>query len=92
MPRKYLWIERTEGSSQGSRALGSLRDRAGTFEPQLLGKYQRRLPGFDEKILALYAKGMTKRYSAWAASALVMWNTCGGALQGAGTVHSRPRA
>jgi transposase-like protein len=37
------------------------RDRDGTFEPQLIGKYQRRLAGFDEKILALYAKGMTTR-------------------------------
>jgi len=37
------------------------RDRAGTFEPQLIGKHQRRVPGFDEKILALYAKGMTTR-------------------------------
>ena len=37
------------------------RDRNGTFEPQLIGKHQRRLPGFDEKILALYAKGMTTR-------------------------------
>ena len=33
----------------------------GTFEPQLIPKYQRRLNGFDEKILALYAKGMTTR-------------------------------
>ncbi len=32
-----------------------------TFEPQLVGKGQRRLDGFDEKILALYAKGMTTR-------------------------------
>ncbi|WP_263975398.1 IS256 family transposase [Leptolyngbya sp. 7M] len=37
------------------------RDRDGTFEPQLLPKYQRRLEGFDDKILALYAKGMTTR-------------------------------
>jgi transposase-like protein len=37
------------------------RDRNGTFEPQLIGKYQRRLAGFDEKILALYAKGLTTR-------------------------------
>ena len=37
------------------------RDRNGTFEPQLIGKHQRRVPGFDEKILALYAKGMTTR-------------------------------
>jgi putative transposase len=37
------------------------RDRDGTFEPQLIGKYQRRLAGFDEKVLALYAKGLTTR-------------------------------
>ena len=37
------------------------RDRNGTFEPLLIGKHQRRLPGFDEKILALYAKGLTTR-------------------------------
>jgi len=37
------------------------RDRNGTFEPQLIAKHQRRLTGFDEKILALYAKGMTTR-------------------------------
>ena len=36
-------------------------DRDGTFEPQLFPKHQRRLTGFDEKILALYAKGMTTR-------------------------------
>jgi putative transposase len=37
------------------------RDRNGTFEPQLVGKYQRRLTGFDDKVLALYAKGLTTR-------------------------------
>ncbi len=37
------------------------RDRQGTFGPQLIPKHQRRLAGFDEKILALYAKGMTTR-------------------------------
>lgn len=37
------------------------RDRDGSFEPQLIAKHQRRLAGFDEKILALYAKGMTTR-------------------------------
>ena len=37
------------------------RDREGTFEPQLIPKHQRRLKGFDEKILALYSKGMTTR-------------------------------
>lgn len=37
------------------------RDRHGSFEPQLVAKGQRRLPGFDEKVIALYARGMTTR-------------------------------
>lgn len=37
------------------------RDRAGTFEPQLIKKRQRRLQGFDEKVISLYARGMTTR-------------------------------
>ena len=45
----------------GELALDTPRDRHGTFEPQLIPKHQRRLAGFDEKILALYAKGMTTR-------------------------------
>ena len=45
----------------GELTIATPRDRDGTFEPQLIGKHQRRLPGFDEKILALYAKGMTTR-------------------------------
>jgi transposase-like protein len=45
----------------GELTLATPRDRDGTFEPQLIGKHQRRVPGFDEKILALYAKGMTTR-------------------------------
>ncbi len=37
------------------------RDRAGTFEPRLVAKHERRFTGFDDKILALYARGMTVR-------------------------------
>lgn len=37
------------------------RDRNGEFEPHLVKKYQRRLPGFDAKVLALYARGLTTR-------------------------------
>ncbi|MEQ8330410.1 MAG: IS256 family transposase [Longimicrobiales bacterium] len=37
------------------------RDRDGSFEPKLVPKGQRRLPGFDEKVIALYARGMTTR-------------------------------
>jgi putative transposase len=35
------------------------RDRAGTFEPQIVKKRQRRLTGVDEMVLSLYAKGLT---------------------------------
>jgi transposase-like protein len=33
----------------------------GTFEPQLIPKHARRLAGFDEKVLALYARGLPVR-------------------------------
>ena len=39
----------------------TLRDRNGQFEPQIVPKHKRRFEGFDHKILALYAKGMTTR-------------------------------
>ena len=35
------------------------RDRAGTFEPQIVPKRKRRLTGFDDAVISLYAKGMT---------------------------------
>jgi putative transposase len=37
------------------------RDRNGTYEPQIVGKYQRRFTGFDEKIISMYARGMSTR-------------------------------
>jgi putative transposase len=37
------------------------RDRAGSFEPLLVPKHQRRFTGFDDKIVAMYARGMTVR-------------------------------
>lgn len=37
------------------------RDRAGSFEPVLIGKHERRFTGFDDKIVAMYARGMTVR-------------------------------
>ncbi len=37
------------------------RDRHGQFAPQFIEKYRRRFPGFDEKIIALYARGMSTR-------------------------------
>jgi transposase-like protein len=37
------------------------RDRQGDFEPQFVRKGQRRFGGFDQKIIAMYAQGMTVR-------------------------------
>jgi putative transposase len=45
----------------GPVAVKTPRDRKGTFEPRLVGKRQTRLAGLDEKILGLYAGGMTVR-------------------------------
>jgi putative transposase len=37
------------------------RDRQSSFDPQLIAKYQRRFPGFDDKIVSMYARGMSTR-------------------------------
>jgi putative transposase len=47
------------GHSQVTLAIP--RDRAGTFDPKLIAKYQRRFPDFDDKIVSMYARGMTVR-------------------------------
>jgi putative transposase len=48
-------------TDDGALPLDVPRDRAGTFEPQVVPKHARRLPGFDAKVLSLYARGMTTR-------------------------------
>jgi Transposase and inactivated derivatives len=48
-------------TDHGPVAIDTPRDRQGRFEPQLVKKGQRRLAGLDEKIIALYAGGMTTR-------------------------------
>lgn len=53
--------KKTVQGELGEVTIATPRDRDGTFEPQIVGKHQRRIPDFDEKILALYAKGMTTR-------------------------------
>jgi transposase-like protein len=45
----------------GELAINTPRDREGSFEPQLVQKRQIRLAGMEDKILTLYAKGMTTR-------------------------------
>ncbi len=53
--------QKTLKGEQGQVEIEVPRDRQGTFEPQLVKKGQTRLEGFDEKILALDARGMTTR-------------------------------
>ena len=48
-------------TDDGALDLEVPRDRAGRFEPQLVEKYARRLPGFDDKVISMYARGMTTR-------------------------------
>ena len=52
---------KTVQTDLGPVAVKTPRDRQGTFEPKLVGKRQTRLAGLDEKILGLYAGGMTVR-------------------------------
>jgi putative transposase len=53
--------KKTIQSKDGELALSIPRDRNGSFAPVLVPKHQRRLAGLDEKILALYARGMSTR-------------------------------
>ncbi len=59
--RRNGYGKKTVLTDGGSMELSIPRDRAGTFDPQLIGKYQRRFPGFDEKIISMYARGMSTR-------------------------------
>ncbi len=45
----------------GKLALDLPRDCQASFDPQLIGKYQRRFPCFDDKIISMYARGMSTR-------------------------------
>jgi putative transposase len=48
-------------TDDGALTIDVPRDRDGTFEPRLIAKHERRFTGFDDKVLALYARGMTVR-------------------------------
>jgi putative transposase len=52
---------KTLHTEHGSVQIKTPRDRDGSFEPKLVRKGQRRFQGFDEKIIALYARGMSVR-------------------------------
>jgi putative transposase len=48
-------------TEDGPLRIGVPRDREGAFEPRLIGKHDRHFTGFDDKIIAMYARGMTVR-------------------------------
>ena len=53
--------KKTVLTGTGRLELQMPRDRLASFDPVLIAKYQRRLPGFDEKIVSMYAGGMSTR-------------------------------
>lgn len=53
--------EKTLKGKNGEITIEVPRDRKGTFEPQMVKKHQTRFDGFDDKILSMYARGMTTR-------------------------------
>ena len=55
--------ERQDGADRRRAAAhrGAPRPATASFEPQLIGKHERRFTGFDDKIIAMYARGMTVR-------------------------------
>jgi putative transposase len=52
---------KTVTTETGQLDLDIPRDRQASFDPQLIAKYQRRFPGFDDKIVSMYARGMSAR-------------------------------
>jgi putative transposase len=52
---------KTVMTDQGPLRVRSPRDRNATFEPKIVGKRQTRWVGFDEKVIALYGRGLTVR-------------------------------
>jgi putative transposase len=53
--------KKTLRTDQGEVTVEVPRDRNGTFEPKLVKKHQRSFKGFDDKILSMYARGMSVR-------------------------------
>jgi putative transposase len=52
---------KTLRTEQGAVTVQVPRDRDGTFEPQIVPKHQRQFNGFDDKIISMYARGMSVR-------------------------------
>jgi putative transposase len=59
--RRNGYGKKTVITDTGQIELEVPRDRQTRFDPQLIAKYQRRFPGFDDKIISMYARGMSTR-------------------------------
>src|SRR5512134_2048542 len=59
--RRNGYGAKTVLTDSGKLEIAVPRDRAATFDPQLIAKYQRRFPGFDEKIVSMYARNRVAR-------------------------------
>jgi putative transposase len=59
--RRNGYGKKTVITDTGKIELEVPRDRQASFDPQLIAKYQRRFPGFDDKIVSMYARGMSTR-------------------------------
>src|SRR6266704_3541735 len=59
--RRNGWTSKTLITDHGPVPVELPRDREGSFEPQLVPKHQRRFAGFDDKIVSMYARGMSTR-------------------------------
>src|SRR5436305_478973 len=59
--RRNGYGKKTVITDTGQIELAVPRDRQASFDPQLIAKYQRRFPGFDDKIISMYARGMSTR-------------------------------
>jgi putative transposase len=55
------YSEETVVGEEGAMKIEVPRDRSGSFEPLLIAKGEKRFEGIDEKIIAMYARGMTVR-------------------------------
>jgi putative transposase len=59
--RRNGYGKKTVITDSGQIELAVPRDRQASFDPQLIAKYQRRFPGFDDKVISMYARGMSTR-------------------------------
>jgi putative transposase len=59
--RRNGYSKKTIKGTFGTTEIAIPRDRQGEYEPQLIGKHQTRFDGFDEKVIALYSRGLSTR-------------------------------